>query len=179
MNVKYLSLFCLLLPFMVMTGCKDLLDVTEDFSFEHEFLVEGSSLSFSRSEVIDLMEKSDVLEEYGDKLKQIDIKKVEYWLKTHPGGGNQKLVSGSLKVGDAAGAGLTTVASIQDQFLSMLFDNPHVLALNNDGVVKMNFLIKEAPHQLTLALDGTLNEGPLGFIIVFKFSGTLTANPLK
>ncbi len=179
MKAKSLSLFFLLLPFLVMTGCKDLLDVTEDFSFEHEFLIEGSSLSFSKSEAIDLMEKSEVLDEYGDKLKQIDIKKVEYWLKSHPGGGNQMLVTGSLKVGDAAGAGLTTVAGLQDQVLPMLLDNPHVLGLNNDGAVKMNFLIKEAPHRLTLALDGTLNEGPLGFIIVFKFSGTLTANPLK
>ena len=178
MKTTPLGLFFMLLSLTFMTGCKDLLDVTEDFTFEHAFFIEGSSLSFSRAELIDLMEKSDVVDEYGEKIKQVEINKVEYWLTSHPGSDTQSLVSGSLQVADIGETGFTTVTNIQGQLLSVLLMNPTDVPLNSDGVNKTNYLIKNPPHQLTLSIDGTLNEGPLGFTIVFKFTGTITANPL-
>jgi hypothetical protein len=178
MKTTSLGLLFMLLSLTFMTGCKDLLDVTEDFTFEHSFFVDGSNLSFSRSELIDLMEKSDVIDEYGEKIKQVEITKVECWLTSHPGSSTQSLVSGSLKVADASGTGFSTVTTMQNQILSLLYMNSTEVPLQSEGVNKMNYLIKNQPHQLTISLDGTLNEGPLGFTMVFKFTGTITANPL-
>jgi hypothetical protein len=179
MKTTPLGLFFLLLSLTFMSGCKDLLDVTEDFTFEHSFIITGSSLSFSRTDLIDLMEKSDVIDEYGDKIKQVEINKVECWLTSHQGSSTQTLVSGSLKVADDSGTGFSTVTAMQDQNLSQLYINPTDVPLNSGGINKMNSLTKNPPHKLTLSLDGTLNEAPVDLTIVFKFTGTITANPLN
>ncbi len=162
-----------------LSGCKDLFDVEKDFVFEREIIVKGNPLTFSSENSVDLPKENDLVDEYGDKIRKMDIEQVRYWVKSHTGSATQTLTIGTLKVANADKSDPQTIVSLQQIVLSSLLQNPQVLQMNPLGANKLGTKIKEPPHTLTLILDGTLNEGPADFVVVFEFSGKMTANPLN
>jgi hypothetical protein len=164
---------------VLFTGCKDLFDIEEDFSFQQEFVVRGNPLSYSESEVVDLNDKSSVVKEHADKIRNSNIKEIRIWVKSHNGSQDQSVVSASLTVAEADGSGPATIASMQNQNLFSLLGQPQLLVLNKQGTDKLNDLIQHAPNTLMVTFSGLLNEGPADFVVVVEFSGTLTANPLN
>jgi hypothetical protein len=174
-----MSLLSVAIALVLFSGCKDLLDVEKDFIFEKEIVVKGNPLTFMSENFVDLTEDNDLVDEYGDKIKEMDIEQVRYWVKSHNGTATQALTTGTLKVANADNTDPQTIVSLQQIVFSTLIQNPQVLQMNPAGVNKLNKKIKEPPHTFTLFLDGTLNEGPADFVVVFEFSGRMTANPLN
>jgi len=163
-----------------LNSCEEgLLDFSDTFDYEYEVTVlTTGDTSFSETAVVDLAEQSDLIAQYGDKIKSIEIQEVKYWLTSFTGDDDQKIIEASLKVANEDGTDQKTITTIQDQDLKPLLNSETDLEVIQEGVDKMAGLIKEPPHKLQLAYNTACNKGPLNFTVRFKFSIKMVANPL-
>jgi hypothetical protein len=175
-----------LLPVLAIAGlfmlpsCDDeLFDINESFTFEHEFAIFATEATVLESEVIDLAAKEVLIEKYGSKIKSIEIESVRYWLKRHEGAPGQKLQSSYLRVANPDGSDVMEIATLNNEVLANLMNNPITRIPNMQGITKLAGLIETPPHTFTLIYGATLNEVPADFTIVFEFKAKMTANPLK
>ena len=174
------------LPFIAIFGLfllnscdEDLFDITETFTFEHEFVVFEQDDSFQEFISINLSQKETLIEQYGSKIKKIEIQEVKYHLKAHNGSQEQKLVNLSLKSANADGSDPRNIVELQDVVLSGLLNNPTVLNVNAQGIQKLNNLIETPPHTFGLFMEAQVDETPADFTVVFTFRTRMTANPLN
>lgn len=166
--------------FIAFTSCGDLLDVTKSFTFEHEFVVfESNAESFDEAAQVAMTEKESLINDYGSKIKKIEIEEVRYWLKAHNGSGEQMFSSIVLDVANHDGTDTKNIINIQDLVLANLLNNPTVLSFNDQGIKKLEGLIKSPPHNFSLNLSGGANEVPLDFTVVFQFKVKMVANPIN
>lgn len=161
------------------TGCEDILDVEERFTFQHIIIVNTEDTSYDRSNTFDLADHVSVIDEYGSKIKEVKIEKVEYWLSVFQGTEDQRFEGGSLRVSPQGGAISTEVVSLGGHYLHALWNTPHELPLNNAGSKLLGELAADPPHRFDLHAQGSVNEGPLHFTIVFEFTAKMVANPLN
>ncbi|MFP4065266.1 MAG: hypothetical protein ACLFN2_07480 [Bacteroidales bacterium] len=159
-------------------ACEDLLDVEETFTFEQEFTIVTDQTNFSEWELLDLESDVDIIEEYGDKIKDVHIEKAEFWLKELQGVEGQRFEGGSVSVADPDGSNITLITSIGQHNLADLLDEPHPLQTEQAGLNKLGGLAEEPPHSFRLYYDASVNEGPVAFTVVFSFTGKMVANPL-
>lgn len=179
MKTRILFFMAIFAGMFLLQGCEDdLLDVTESFTYETEMVVSSNDLTYSTSEIIDLAADVELINKYGDKIKNIEIEEVKYWLIAFNGSAEQKIVNATLEVADENGADPKTVATIADVLLQPLVNTPTDLTLNQDGINKLADLIENPPHKFKLAFTTTCNEVPLDFTVKFKFTIKMTANPL-
>lgn len=168
-----------LLSLMLFYSCEDLLDVEETFTFEQEFVVNTPLHGFSQQQLYDLAAVVDVIDEYSDKIKEVKIQDVRFWLTTHQGSEEQSFTGGSLMVSDPAGGAPVEIASLGGHNLKALLNNPTALDYNNAGVSLLGDLAGEPPHRFILHADGSFNEGPLDFTLKMEFTAKMVANPLN
>jgi len=173
------SLFVIASVFVLNSCEDDLLDITEDFYYEQEVEVYTTDSAMTVVEVVDMAAYSDLIEQYGDKIKDIEISEVKYWLTFFEGEDDQELVLGLVTVADGDGANETTIAEIENQNLKELLDTPTELPIQQAGLDKMADLIEMPPHVFQLSTAVTCNKAPLNFKIKFQFKVALTANPLN
>ena len=171
-------LFFLTIVALPLLSCSDVLDVDRDFSFTQQVDVEGQDNTYFSSDLIDLKDKVDVIEEYGDNIKEIDIQKIEMSVTRDSGSSEQEIIEARVEVAEADGSAPITITSLQGVTLGALMDAPQVLELNEDGLEALNRLIKNAPHTLRIVLVGQMDEGPVDFTAEFDFEGRMVANPL-
>lgn len=161
-------------------GCEDdLLDITEEFEYETEMVVFSNDTTYTISQNIDLADSVDLINEYGDKIKDIEIVEVKYWLIAHEGSEEQLLTEATLTVADQGLADQKTIATIEDQLMHLLVDNQTNLDVNQEGIDKLADLIENPPHKFNLTFTTAANEAPLDFTIKFYFKIKMTANPLN
>lgn len=161
-------------------GCEDdLLDITEEFEYETEMVVFSNDTTYTISQNIDLADSVDLINEYGDKIKDIEIVEVKYWLIAHEGSEEQLLTEATLTVADQGLADQKTIATIEDQLLHVLVGNQTNLDVNQEGIDKLADLIENPPHKFNLTFTTAANEAPLDFTIKFYFKIKMTANPLN
>lgn len=180
MKTRFFSFFLAVTSLLFLNSCEEgLLDFTDTFDYEYEVtvLTTGDTV-FSQTEVVDLSEQSDLIAQYGDKIKTIEIQNVKYWLTAFNGDDDQSIIEASLKVANPDGSDAKTITEINDQNLKALLNSETSLEMYQDGVDKMAGLIKEPPHKLQLAYNTACNKGPLNFTVRFKFSIKMVANPL-
>ena len=176
------NLFSFMLATMVvltMSSCEELLDVTETFIHTEEFQVAGNDLEYFSTRVVDLAADEDLIADYGDKIKEIQIQKIRYWVKAHSGSAEQALTSGALSVANADGTDMIQMTSLSNQVLQSLIDNPQELPLNQPGIDKFGDLAKNPPHRFMLQAEATHNEVPLNYTVVFELTIKMVANPLN
>ncbi|SRR6056297_250014 len=154
------------------------LDVERDFSFTHEVDVVSDENTYFSSDLIDLADKVDVIDEYGDNIKEIDIQKIEVRVTRNDGQPEQEIVEARIEVAKADGSEPIIVSSLTGVTLSSLMDSPETLELDEDGLASLNRLIKNAPHTLRIVLVGQIDQAPVDFTAQFDFEGRLVANPL-
>lgn len=172
----FLGIFSLAL----LNACDDdLLDITESFSYEHEFIITGSDNNFSQSVLINLSEEENLIYQYGDKIKKIEIEKVEYWVKNFVGSNTQQLNTGSIKVANKTGSEEKTLFVLQNANVAARVNSPAVITPNEDGRNLLAKLAAKSPHEFQLSAAGSVNETPLNFTLVVKVTMRMTANPLK
>jgi len=164
----------------IFSGCEeDLLDVSQDFDYEQEIEVYTTDTVMMVTEVVDMAQYSDLIEKYGDNIKDVSVSDVQYWLTQFEGNDTQEIIISSLKVANEDGSDEVLIAEIQDQNLSALKDNPTDLTVEQAGVDQMAELIKNSPHKFQLIFNTACNEGPLNFTVKFKFKVSFTANPIQ
>ena len=161
------------------TGCEeDLLDISQEFNYEQEIQVYTTDTVMNVTEVVDMVQYSDLIDKYGDNIKDVSITDVQYWLTQFEGNDTQEIITSSLKVADENGSNAVLIAEIQNQNLNSLVDNPTDLTVEQNGIDQMAELIKNAPHKFQLIFNTACNEGPLNFTVKFKFKVSFTANPV-
>ncbi len=176
---KLLPVLALATMFLFVACDDDLLDVTESFTFETEFVVFSGEPSFTDNRVVDLAQDQSLINQYGSKIKRIELESVRYWLKAHEGTETQQLESLTLNVANADGTDSKNIIQLDNLVLAALLNNPTDLPLNSTGVNKLETLAAEPPHQFLYLLEATANEVPLDFTIVFEVTAKMTANPLN
>jgi hypothetical protein len=183
-KVNYLSILVSIVLALVfsftMLSCKELLDVRRTFTFSQEFTIaDGENLSFSEFEVVDMTVAESLINEYGSKIKDIEIEELKYWLKAHQGPDGQTVTNFVLDVARADGSNVTNIVTLSNVALAGLLNNPTVATVNNGGIALASELIKTAPHKLKFLTSGNVNEGPISFTVVVDFKIKMTANPLN
>ncbi len=162
------------------TSCdEDLFDITETFTFEHEFVVYENDDSFLEFASVNLSQKETLIEDYGSKIKKIEILEVKYHLKAHQGSEEQKVLNFSLYASNPDGTDEKNIVDLQNVVLHDMLFNPAVLEVNNGGVEKLGGQIENPPHTFGVKLTGQVDETPADFTVVFSFRTRMTANPLN
>ena len=166
---------------MAFQSCEDsdLLDVNETFTYEHEITVFTTDTTYMEIDTVDLAAQSSLIDQYGDKIKNIEIQEVKYWLTAFAGDDDQEIIEASLKVAAPDGSGEEIISSIENVVLATLLNNETELPVNETGLDRMEALIKVPPHTFRLAYNTSANKGPLNFTVKFRFKIKMTANPLN
>jgi hypothetical protein len=173
------SLFTVTAIFLLNSCEDDLLDFTDSFYYEQEIQVFTTDSAMTSAEVVDMAAYSDLIEQYSDKIKTIEISEATYWLTFFDGDDDQEIIISNLKVAGEDGSDPVLIAEVANQNLLAMVDNQAELPVNQAGLDKMADLIKNQPHIFQLIYDTECNKPPLNFKIKFKFKITITANPLN
>ena len=180
MRTRIFISFLAIAGLFFMNSCEeDLLDITENFNYEQEIHVSTGDSTMTVVEVVDMVAYSDLIAQYGDKIKDIKISEVKYWLTFFEGEDDQEIVEATLKVANGDGTDETLIAEIANQNLQALLDTPTELPVQQAGLDKMADLIEATPHVFQLSYNTTCNKGPLNFKIKFQFKVALTASPIE
>ncbi len=175
-----LILLAVLGLFMVHSCDDDLLDIEENFDFEVEFLVDTDAISFDASQTVDLANDVNLIYQYGDKIKEIIIEEITFWLKDDFTGNEEQMLNGGvLRVTDPDDENWLDIVNMSDVLLHELVEEPTELDFEQAGVNKLGNLAAEHPHKFTLDFAADFNEAPLYFTMVFKFKAKMVANPLN
>ncbi|HPX34708.1 MAG TPA: hypothetical protein PK345_06550 [Bacteroidales bacterium] len=177
MKTKILFLIIAFSGMLFLSGCEDTLDVTENFIYELEVKVFSEDHTFSHAVLVDMKNEQDLIKKYGDKIKNIQIEEVKYWLTEFDGSETQQIVQATLSVLNE-NDDVTVITTVKDQLLQPLVNTPTKLDINQEGIDKMASLIENSPHQFKLSFTSTVNETPLNFTLKFSFNIKMTANPL-
>ncbi len=176
---KHAITLSLLFSLVFLSGCVDLLDVEKSFTFQQIFSVNTDQQTFNDSHLFDLAANVSIIEEYGSMIKEVRIEKVEFWLTAFVGSSEQAFEGGSLSVSNPDGSNTTLIASLGELVLQDLVNNKQTMTLNTSGVNMLGDLAAEPPHSFKLNTEGSVNQGPLIFTIVFEFTAKMVANPLN
>ncbi len=175
-----------LLPLLALSGLlffqacdDDLLDVTETFTFEHEFVIYDDEATAEQTAVVDLSEDESLISQYGSKIKDIEIQSVKYWLKAHNGSEEQQFNSVVLNVANTDGTDVQSMVAMENVLLHSLLNNPTDLSIGTPGILKLENLVENDPHAFMYIFEASLNEAPADFTIVFEVKAKMTANPLN
>ncbi len=178
-NVKIIFLF-IFGGMLFLSSCDDdLFDITETITFKHEFVVAEQNAAYAENRVVDLTDDSDLIAQYGSKIKSIQVESIRYWLKAHTGPSGQTFSTVNLQVANSDGTDSKSLLHYEDVVLSGLLNNPTVVEMNPEGVTKLETLAETAPHSFSYLFDYAGNDGPYNFTIVFEVKAKMTANPLN
>lgn len=180
MKFKLFALFALAGMFLFQSCEDSILDINEDFYYSSEMQVFTTDTAMMVTEVVDMTSQSDVINQYKDQIKSIEITDVKYWLTDHTGSDTQKIVEATLKVAAQDGSGEQLIATMNDKVLANLVgeENAQELPVEQAGIDRMAELIKNDPYKFQLIYNTACNEGPLNFTVKFQFKVKMTANPL-
>jgi hypothetical protein len=167
----------LILALAMNNGCK-ILDVTEDITFEQELIAFSETAEFYSMDLLAADSLSSVIDDYGDKIKKIEVKEVTYQI-TSVGDSCEatKINSATLTVADENGAGEETIGTVENQDIACL-PIPIPMPLNQAGIDRFENLIKNSPHRALIKFYGSADGAPVDFTVELKITVKMTANPL-
>lgn len=180
--MKSLKLFSVLAlsSFMLFQSCDDdLFDITESITFEHEFVVNSSDASYAQTMVVDLSEDNELIGKYGSKIKDIEVESIRYWLKAHNGSATQAVTRLNVRIANADATDVKNLIGLQSLVLAELVNNPTLLDINVEGVIKLENLATNSPHSFSYLINVEGNEVPYDFTLVVEVKAKMTANPLN
>lgn len=177
MKKSILLSLVLFLALGLMTGCSKL-DITEEFDIEITFIANSTTAAYDDKIVFDATESSDIIADYADKIKEIEILNVTVRLTSFNGPDDQEIVLNTLSVASESGEGETTVGTVSDVLLKPLLDTEMPVTIEQAGIDRFCELIKDSPHKALVSNVGTASSEPIDFVCVFTFEVKMTANPL-
>lgn len=164
--------------FLIAPACK-LLDVTKEITFEIDLVVDDSDATFDETELLDAVAESSEIEDYKDKIKSIELIRVEYTVINFTGPSDQQINIASLDVADENGGGAQAVASVNNENLQALTSTTKELQVDPAGADRIEELILNAPHKALFHYYGNASTAPLKFTARFFVTVKMTANPLN
>lgn len=175
-RLGYVSM--IILSFVVMSGCsKNLFDVQEEFDVQTSITVQGNNAEFTAEQFLDVISESDMIKQYADKLKSIEIIGISYYVSEFRGTATQQINWGYLQIADADGNYLQELASVQNvNLISATVERD--LAFHADIAAQLSDYMLEAPHTCMLYLTGEINEVPADFTVVIKLRVKMVAEVL-
>lgn len=173
-----LLFFTSIIVLFAFQSCEEALDITQEFELTQEIPVVSETATIDTNALFDASAGSTYIQDYGDKIKTIEIIEAYYSLTSFTGPDDQKINNAVLKVSDESGAGEVNLATITDQNLKELTTTEKTLPINQAGVDKLAELIKTPPHKAKLWLVGEASSAPVIFTVKLKFKVKMVANPL-
>jgi hypothetical protein len=175
-KVVFLSVV-FILAMSINIGC-DKLDIVEELTLDIEFVANSSTADFTSDALLDADSLSDVIAEYSNKIKDIEVLEATYQIIS-VGGTNQatKINSSTLTVADETGAGEEIITNVSNQDI-VYMSAPQPLTLDPAGVARFEELMTNSPHRALLKNTGTAEGAPVDFRVKFVFKVKMTANPL-
>jgi len=154
-------------------GCS----VSKDFSFgiDKEFVVTNyDSLTYSRSDVVDARKSSSDFEKNKSDLSSLDIRSANYTITYFQGPLSQKILTGTLSVGDVSGSTQRVLATITGVTLSAVAAKSQPLTLTDAGKQYFKDQLLGSSSSARLYFSATTNEVPITFTVKFHFDLTAT-----
>lgn len=168
----------IIISFIVMNGCKkSLFDVQEEFDLQTSITVQGNNAEFTAEQFLDVLSESDIIRQYADKLKSIEIIGISYYVSDFHGTATQQINTGYVQIADANGNYVQELASVQNvNLISATIESD--LAFQADVAAQLSDYMLEAPHTCMLYLTGEINEVPADFTVVIKLRVKMVAEVL-
>ncbi len=159
----------------------DLFDVEESFSFSIELPVFAEESEYIASEVFNLSNEVELINEYGELIKSVNLDQIFFQILEYEGDIDIDVDGGVLYVMEEDGSNQKLIANLGQLNLMDLVENPMELELNEAGVTLLGDLAKNAPHAFMLyyAIEFDEADLPIMFIAEFEFHATMVANPLN
>lgn len=157
--------------------CK-LLDVEKEITFEVDLVVDETNPTFDKYELLDASAESSIIADYKDKIKSIELIKVEYTVISFVGPSDQQINTATLEVSDENGGGTQLVGTVTSENLLALLSTTKELAVSQAAADRIEDLIKNSPHKARFHYSGSANTGPLNFTARFYITVKMVANPL-
>jgi len=158
-------------------GC-DKLDVVKDTEFDVTLHAQSDTQDFTVQELLEADSLSDVIDQYSNLIKDIELLEVTYQItQVGQDNGAVKINTATLTVADASGAGEKPIATVQNQDI-VVMPAPVLLTLDQEGVTRLEDLIKNDPHSGIVKVTGSADGAPVDFEVKFIFKIKMTANPL-
>lgn len=179
MENKRWIILVFVVSFTFFSSCEGWLDVTEPFDYQHDFIIDTGTTEYNNASVVVLTDEEPLIDDYGDKIKNVEVEHVKFWVTSHQGSNEQALTGGTFSVARADGSDQSVIAYYENLNIRDLLSNPMELDLNSDGVALLEQLMETSPFSLTLSLDGSVNEAPLDFTVRVEIRAKMTANPLN
>ncbi len=158
-----------------------LFDVEESFSFTIDLPVVAEESEYIASEVFNLAESVELVNEYGDLIKSIDVDHIFFQILEYEGDIDIDVDGGVLYVMEEDGSNQQLITSLGQLNLMELVENPIELELNEAGVTLLGELAENPPHAFMLyyAIEFEEADLPIMFLAQFEFHATMVANPLN
>jgi hypothetical protein len=175
-----LILISAILSSMVLfSSCEEeMFDVSETFTFEHDFVVSSESNTFNNSKSVNLTEESALMAQYVSTLKDVEVESVRYWIKSYKGTKEQTVTSIIVQVANADGTGAKNAIDLKDVPLQGLLNNPKFLDVDTEGILKLEELAKIDPFTFSYVFNVESTETPIEFTLSVEVVARLTTNPL-
>lgn len=159
-------------------GVDDLLDITTGTEFAKTVnLNSNGATSEALTEVVETIDPSSDLEEYGDRIKDVEIDSITLLVAPKASGHNED-ASLSLSVG---------ISEFESSNVLNVFSTANGLATINeeftltvdDNVLTAVKAYLMALEKFDLHVDGQLENGPANVDVSFTIYGHITASPLE
>ena len=154
-------------------GCS----VSKDFSFgiDKEFVVSNyDSLTYNRSDVVDARKYSGDFDKYKSDLTGLDISSASYTITYFSGPASQKIVTGTLSVGDLNGTTQKVLATVSNVSLASVTGISQPLTLTDAGKTYFRDQLRGSTSSAILYFTATTNEKPVTFTVKFHFDLSAT-----
>lgn len=163
----------LLLPL----SCKES-EIAENITLKVDFVFNDSGVEFSQYVDINAYDESQVLRTYNQNITGIKVTGINCYMTYFTGPAGQQINSGNLEVADRDGSGPVIVGSLKDENLQVLLYQYGQLVLKEEGVTRLEKLIKNDPHEFRLKFSGISNLSPNEYTLTMEIQLKMIAIPL-
>ena len=162
------------LPAMLLFFSCDKMDVNEEFELKATIEVQGSNAQFVGEDLLDALSQSDQIDKYASHIKSIEITEVKYLVTYLGGSSSQQITTGTLEVAHADGSEAMVISTVNNMNLMQAMTEG-AFVFDQVAIDTLAGLIKDDPHQAMIYLRGEVNETPVDFTVVVKFTVKMVA----
>ena len=153
-------------------------EIAENVMLTMDFVVENDSQQFECTIIMNAFDESQVLRNYGDNITGIKIQDINYYMTYFSGPAGQQFNSAKFEVSASEGTGSFVIGSLANENLQELLYGIKKLELQNQGVKKLEELIKKDPHEFRLRISGVSNFNHNYYTLRIEIELLMIAKPL-
>jgi hypothetical protein len=162
---------------MIFLSC-DRSEITQNITLTVDFVLDETTLEFNGMVLVNAFDESQVLRDYGDNITGIDILGIDYYMTEFTGPGGQQFNTADLEVTGPDSTGTALIATLSDENLQSLLYEQKQMILLEEGVKRLEELIKDNPHEFRLIFSGFSNMTPDEFTLTIQIGLKMSAYPL-